>query len=94
VDVIHAGEHTGSDAVHSELALIKVKYTSAAKPIILKLIKKYATHILNESDNILIISQTGTTEHLDELETLLKKYHMIEMVRTGKVVMAKGHDET
>jgi acetolactate synthase-1/3 small subunit len=94
IDVIHVSEHTGIDAVHQELALLKIKYTPSTKPILAKLIKKYGAHIIDETEHILIIQQTGSTDQLDEFETILKKYHVIEMVRTGKVVMAKGHDET
>ena len=48
----------------------------------------------NKSKDIMIITQTGTTEQLDELEALLKKYGIIEMVRSGKLVMAKGREAT
>jgi len=94
VDVIHASEHTGKDAVHAEMALVKVKYNATTKPIILKLSKKFHSHVLNDTDNTLIIVQTGTTPELDEFELLLKKYKIVEMVRTGKMVMAKGQDQT
>lgn len=94
VDVIHAGEHTGKDAVHAEMALVKVKYTSTTKPILLKLIKRFSAQILDDTNNVLIIEQAGITVQLDEFEALLKKHHIVEMVRTGKVVMAKGQEET
>ncbi len=94
VDVIHAFEHTGQDSVHTELALLKVRYTKTNKPIILRHMKKFAARIVEDSDNILIIGQMGTTDQLDEFEAVLKKYHIIEMVRTGKVVMVKGHEQT
>ena len=94
IDVIHAYEHTGQDTVHSELALFKVKFTSTNKPIIQKLIKRYQSRVLDDSDNVLVIEQTGETQQLDELEEHLKRYGIIELVRTGKVVMAKGTEET
>ena len=94
VDVIHASEHTGRDAIHREIALLKVKYTSTNKAIISKLIKKYQAHIVEESKGALIIGQIGTTSKLDELEAHLKRYGIIEMVRSGKLVMAKGKEVT
>ncbi len=94
IDCIHVSEHTGEDALHRELALLKVKSTSATKPIITKLAKKYNGNIVEESENSLIIQQAGTTEDLDELETLVKKYGIVEMVRSGKLVMAKGKEPT
>ena len=56
--------------------------------------KKFHAHILDDSKEAIIIEQTGSTEELDELETLLKKYGIIELVRTGKVVMARGKGST
>ncbi len=94
VDVISASEHNDTDAVHSELALMKIKVTASSKPIILKLLKKFETAVIDSTGNILIVSQSGTTVELDELEASLKKYHLLEIVRTGKVAMARGHEET
>ncbi|MFA5260208.1 MAG: acetolactate synthase small subunit [Candidatus Omnitrophota bacterium] len=94
IDVIHTSEHTGRDSTHTELALIKIKVTSANKPIVFKLMKKYRTRVIDDSDNTLIVEQTGTTADLDEFEALMKKYDILEMVRTGKIVMALGHSET
>ena len=90
IDVLHVIEHTGIDAVHRDYALMKVKTTPATKSTILKLCKKFHTHIVDTSDNVLIISQGGITEELDRFEALMKKYGILEMIRSGKLVMAKG----
>ncbi|HBR14044.1 MAG TPA: acetolactate synthase small subunit [Candidatus Omnitrophica bacterium] len=94
IDVIHASEHTGIDAVHRELALVKVKSTPTNKAIIPKLCKKHNACIIDESPKAFIIKQAGTTIALDEFETMLRKYGIIEMVRSGKLVMAKGKEST
>lgn len=94
IDVVHADEHREEDSVHTELALLKVKYTAANKPVISRLIKKFHTRVLDDSEDTLVIEQVGTTEALDELEDALKKYKILEMVRTGKVAMVRGHEET
>lgn len=94
IDVQHVGEHTGVDAVQREYTLVKVKATPSNKKIILKLCKKFHTHIVDASDGHLIISQGGTTEELDQFEALLKKYGITELIRSGKLVMAKGRSKT
>ena len=94
VDVIHAAEHTGEDSVHIELALVKVKFTATTKSIFSKLAKKFHARVIDETADTLIIEQAGTTEKLDEMEALMKKYSVVEMVRTGKIVMAKVVSET
>jgi len=94
IDVIHADEHSDVDAIHRELALVKIKSTTANKAVIAKLAKKFHAHIVSENKEALIIEQTGTTEDLDAFEALLKKCGIIEMVRSGKLVMAKGKEST
>lgn len=94
IDMIHAEEHSDVDAIHRELALLKIKATSANKKAIIKLAKKFHAHIVNESKDTIILEQTGTTEELDQFEQMLKKRGIIEMVRSGKLAMAKGKEAT
>ena len=94
IDVIHVFEHTLSDALHRELALFKVKTTSASKSAILKIIQKYHAAIIDENPKAVIIEQIGTTEVIDQLEAALKKQGIVELLRSGKLVMAKGLEET
>ena len=94
VDVIHCGEHDMSRSIERELALLKVKSSPAAKAAIDKHSKKYHAKIVDTQDQRLIIAQSGTTEELDEFEILMKKYGVIEMVRSGKLLMAQGKEAT
>ncbi|MDP8211779.1 MAG: acetolactate synthase small subunit [Candidatus Zapsychrus exili] len=94
VDVIHSCEHTGVEAIHRELALVKVKNVSSNKAIIARLVKKFSAKIVEEDIKTIIIGQAGTTSELDEFEAIIKKYGVIEMVRSGKLVMTKGKQAT
>lgn len=94
IDVIHCSEHTRTDSIDREYALLKIKGTSPAqKTAVRKLIKNRA-HTIDESNGAIIIGQIGTTEELDALEEQLKRFGIIEMVRSGKLVMAKGKEST
>jgi len=91
VDVLHCVEHTGVDSIDREYALLKVKSADLATQTSLKAMLLNRAHILDESNGAIIFGQVGTTDELDELEEdIKKKYHVIEMVRSGKLVMAKG----
>ena len=94
VDVLHVGEHTSLDAVDRELALFKIKTTPANNAAVTKLTQKYHARILDENKKSIIIEHTGSTEDLDEFEAALKKQGIVELVRSGKLVMAKGLEET
>ena len=94
VDVIHCGEHDLSHSIEKELALFKIKASSSAKTFLSKNSRKFHVKVDDSTQGILVIEQTGTTAELDEFEASLKKYDLIEMVRTGKVLMAKGKEST
>lgn len=94
VDVLHATEHFKEDAVVREMTFMKVRFKKTNKAAILKLMHKYHCHAVDETEESLIIEQTGTTQELDQFENLMKKYRIVEMVRTGKVVMARGKEPT
>lgn len=94
VDVLQAGEHTLSDSIEKEMALFKIRYKPQSKATLEKLLKRFHAHLIDTSDSAVIVEQTGSTSELDELEGELKKFGMVEMVRTGKVVMARGKETT
>jgi len=93
VDVIHCGEHP-ANTVEKELALIKTKASPAIKTFVTKNARKYRLRLDDNSEGCFIIEQTGTTAELDEFEALIKKYGILEMIRTGKVLITRGKNKT
>jgi len=95
VDVLHCVEHTGQDSIEREYAMIKVKAPSVSAQKIIRKIVSSKAHVLHEGGGAVIIGQRGSTEELNKLESdIKKKYTIIEMVRSGKLVMAKGKEAT
>jgi len=94
VDVIHARDHTGDEAVTRELALYKVGCTVAERTEVLQIAEVFRGKAVDISEETLTIEATGTSEKMDALESLLGKFDLREMVRTGKVVMARGAEIT
>jgi len=93
IDVIHCEEHP-ANTVEKELALLKTKATASVKTFLAKNAKKYNARIDDQSEGHYIIEQTGTTAELDEFETLIRKYGVLEMVRTGKILITRGKETT
>lgn len=94
VDVIHAVDHTDDQAVTRELALFKVGCTVAERTEVLQINEVFRGKTVDISDETITIESTGTTEKMDALEKLLSKFNLREVVRTGKVVMARGEKPT
>ena len=94
VDVIHASEHDTSNAVAIELSLLKVRVSPSSRIIVLKHAKGNHAKVLDETDGMIILTHTGSTEEVNALELLLNKYGLTEIVRTGKLLMMKGKEAT
>lgn len=94
IDVIHCEEHDEATSIEKELALYKVKATPTAKTFVSKHARKFHIKMDDASEGFMVIEQTGTTAELDEFEALVKKYGVVEMVRTGKVLITKGKQTT
>ena len=94
VDVIHAHDHTGDTAVIRELALFKVACDVQERTEILQIAEVFRGKTVDISDETVTVEATGTSEKMDALEKMLAKFDLREMVRTGKVVMARGTEIT
>jgi len=94
VDVVHAWEHNDAEAIHSELALFKLRKKAGLKKNLTTMIKPFRARVIDDTDDACIIEQVGSTEDLDQLEKIFKKHGIVELVRTGKVIMVKGQQAT
>ena len=94
VDVIHATDHTGEIIVEKELALIKVNCPLEKRTEVLQISEHFECQTVDITDETLMLQVTGNSDKLDALHTMLAKYGILEMVRTGKIIMARGTAET
>jgi acetolactate synthase-1/3 small subunit len=94
VDVIHAKDHTGDDIVRRELALIKLHCTGDTRNEILQVAHVFKCAAVNLTDTTITLEVTGETEKIDALHRMLDQYGILEMVRTGQVLIARGEQTT
>lgn len=94
IDVIHATDHTGDVVVQRELALIKVDCTAERRTEVLQISEHFKCQSIDISDTTLLLEATGNSDKLDALELILEKYGIVEIVRSGKLVMARGASAT
>ncbi len=94
VDVIHARDHTDDDAVTRELTLFKVGCSVAQRTEVLQITEVFRGKTVDISEETVTLEATGTSEKMDALESLLSKFDLREVVRTGKIVMARGGETT
>jgi acetolactate synthase-1/3 small subunit len=94
VDVIHCYEHSDKDAVVKEMVLIKLLVDLDHRTEILQIIEHFNGKTVDLQADSLIVMITGNSDKVDAAVNLLAKFEIIETVRTGKVVMARGVAET
>ncbi len=94
VDVLHASDRTGQDIIQRELALFKLHCEQDARSDVLQLAHAMNCEIVEVSEHVTILQMTGDTERLDSAHRVFEKYGVEEMIRTGKVLMARGQEIT
>ena len=94
VDVLACREHTDEEVVARELALVKVAVDSHQRGEVLQIADHFRAKTVDLSENSIVLEATGSSEKLDAMVDLMRKYKIIELVRTGKVIMARGERET
>jgi len=81
---------TQQPTIARDLALIKVSATGDARTQVMQLVDVYRARIVDVSPESLIVETTGTEDKIDSLLEVLRPYGVIEMVRTGRIEMARG----
>ena len=94
IDVVHAIDHTGQSVIASELVLVKLKADLRNRTEILQVAENYKAKVVDYGADSLILRCAGDSDKLDAFVGLLKPFLIIELVRSGKILMARGLDET
>ena len=90
VSVIKVVNLTGTETVDRELILIKVNAEAETKPEVLRLVDIFRAKIVDVSPRCYTIEMTGDEEKVNALVQLLKPIGIREVVRTGRVAIARG----
>jgi acetolactate synthase-1/3 small subunit len=91
IDVIKVVDYTDLPALHRELALIKVKAEDVNKRAEIKQFAEvFRGQIVDMSERSFVIEVTGDTDKIDAFERLLLPFGILEMVRTGAIVIERG----
>jgi acetolactate synthase-1/3 small subunit len=81
---------TQRPTIARDLALIKVSAAGDVRAQVMQLVEVYRARVIDVSAESLVIEATGTEDKIDSLLDVLRPYGVIEMVRTGRVAMARG----
>jgi acetolactate synthase-1/3 small subunit len=90
VDVVHAIDHTGQAAIETEIALVKLRCTIDSRTQILQIAEHYNSKVVDYAADSLILRVYGGSEKLDNFVEILEPFDIVELVRSGKILMARG----
>lgn len=94
VDVVKATDHTGEAAIETEIALAKLICDSDERNEILQIADHFNAKVVDYGTDSLVLRVYGGSEKLDALVALLQPFRMVELVRSGKILMARGRATT
>jgi acetolactate synthase I/III small subunit len=81
----------GSDvAIERELALIKVRADPALRGQLLEVAGVFSANVVDMSPTTLVLEAVASPAKLDALLAMLDTYGTCELVRTGRVALARG----
>lgn len=94
VDVVHASDRTGEDIIQREMILMKIQCGPERRPEVLQIAHALGCETLDVSENSITFQAVGETEQIENVRAVLAPYGVRELVRTGKVLMARGEVAT
>jgi len=90
INVIKVYDFTGEEHIERELALVKVNLTSETRPEILSIVDIFRAKVVDVSPRTYTIEITGDEEKISALTELLRPFGIKEIVRTGRIAMARS----
>jgi len=90
IEVVKLADITEERIIARELALIKVHATPATRSEIIQIVDIFRANIVDVSADSLVVEVTGDEEKIDSLYSLLKKFGIKELTRTGRIALARG----
>ena len=94
IDVVHCTEHKEQETVDRELGLIKLQVRGDERSDVLQLVDHFQAKTVDFTQESMMIQVAGPTQKLDAMIKMLSQYKIVELVRSGKLVMARGQEIT
>ncbi|MBI2861121.1 MAG: acetolactate synthase small subunit [Chloroflexi bacterium] len=91
IDVVKVADITDDNITARELALIKVKATSAIRREIIEIVDIFRAHIVDVGQDSVTIQITGDEDKIESLLNLVRGFGIMEISRTGRIAMPRGN---
>jgi acetolactate synthase-1/3 small subunit len=90
VDVIKVFDLTRAQALHRELALIKVSAKGRARGEIFQVAEVFKAQVMDVGQDTMTLELAGSPGKIDDFVALLLPYGLVEIARSGTVSLERG----
>ncbi|MBI2222334.1 MAG: acetolactate synthase small subunit [Acidobacteria bacterium] len=90
LNVLQVQNITTSPSIVRDMALVKVAATEQTRSSVVQLAEVFRARIVDVAPDSLVIEITGTEDKVDGLVEVLRPYGVLELVRTGRIAIARG----
>jgi acetolactate synthase-1/3 small subunit len=94
IDVIHCFEHTSANSVTKEMVLIKIRCSPDERSQALQITEHFGGKTVDLTPSSMIVMISGDSPKINAAVAMFSQFAIIETVRTGMVVMARGEQPT
>jgi len=93
MDVITISDLAIESSIRRELALVKVDARSDKRTQILEIANIFRAHVIDITDNSLVLEITGDHGKVSAIISMLDEYGIKEVIRTGITAIERGDSE-
>ena len=93
IDVLKVFDLQAEEAIERELALIKVKASEKTRAEITGIAEMFKANVADVSKDSIMIEVSAEKKKVENMQKLLEKFGIQELVRTGKIALEKGGEE-
>jgi len=90
INVIKVQEFSSGESVDRELIMVKVKTTTTTRLEILEIARIFRARVVDVSRHSVVLEITGAADKLKAILELLARFGIKELVRTGKIAIARS----
>jgi len=90
INIIKVQDLTSGDYVDREMALVRVKATSAKRADVLRIVDIFRGKIVDIATDSMIVEITGGAGKIEAMIELLTPLGILELIRTGTVALPRG----
>ena len=90
VNILRVEDITNLPCIERELMLIKIRTQISERSEILEIAQVFRAHVVDLSEDTMIIEVTGDPGKTAAIEQLLSKFAIQEIARTGKISLVRG----